>query len=125
MGRLRIRQQLVLEGGRVRLKPLKPEDGRVMAVAPPMVELLAEHRHQQDDERALVGDAWRNGDLVFSTPTGGWVTPGRFAEAMDDLIERAGVPRITPRGLRHTARTLADARHDNTLLPSLGTGGTQ
>lgn len=108
-GRVRLAQQLAVEGGRARLKPLHPGDRRVVALASPLVEMLGEHRQRQEAERVLAGDAWRGGDLVFTTPTGGWVAPESFARVMDTLVEQSGVPRITPNSLRHTARALADA----------------
>jgi integrase len=43
---------------------------------------------------------------VFTTPVGGWIDPNNFGRLMDTLIEKAGVPRITPKGLRHTAQSI-------------------
>jgi integrase len=102
--RLRITRQLVVEGGRPRLKTLGPERGqRAVALDSDIVTMLAEHRRAQDAERASAGGRWRDGDLVFATPTGGVVAPERFAAVMDDLITTARVRRVTPEGLRRMA----------------------
>ena len=104
-GRLRVSQQLVLEGGRPRLKSVEPEgDQTAIALGSPIVGRLAAHRRHQDEERAAAGERWQDLDLVFATPAGGWVAPERFADVMDDIIEAAGVPRITSQGLRRTGR---------------------
>lgn len=106
-GRLRVSQQLVLEGGRPRLKSAESEGSQaVITVGSPMVGKLAAHRRRQDTERAAAAERWEELDLVFATPTGGWVGPERFADAMDEIIEIAGVPRITSNGLRRTGRAL-------------------
>ncbi|HEX2700145.1 MAG TPA: hypothetical protein VHM89_08090 [Acidimicrobiales bacterium] len=44
--------------------------------------------------------------MVFTTALGGWLDPNNFARLMDSLIDTAGVPRITPKGLRHTAQSV-------------------
>ncbi len=50
--------------------------------------------------------AWQDSGLVFTNQLGGWIEPGNFSRTMDRLITAAGVPRITPQGLRHTAQSV-------------------
>jgi integrase len=99
-GRLRVAQQLMVEGGRARLKPVPERDRRTIPLTPSLVRMLLDHRHRQDDEHAVIGVAPDDDDLVFRVPGGGWLTPERFARVMSDLIEQSRVPRITPDGLR-------------------------
>lgn len=102
--RLSVSRQLVIEGGRPRLKKLGPECAqRAVVLDPEIVTMLAEHRRAQDAERVSAPERWRDNDLVFATPTGGLVAPERFAAAMEDLIVTAGVRRVTPEGLRRVA----------------------
>lgn len=110
--RLRAAQQLVVEGGRARLTPVPAAAQRTIALSPRIIGILAEHRERQGEDRVLAGDAWHDHDLVLCTPVGGWVSPERFSRVLDDLIGQAGVPRITPDGLRRTARALADDGRD-------------
>lgn len=118
-GWLRISQQLVVEGGRPRLKPMDSKAERALAIAPSVVEMLVGHRRQQDDERSAASVGWRDHDLVFAAPTGGWVTLERFAAVMDRIVERAEVPRITSEGMRRTARALGRARLNGDLFETL------
>ena len=68
--------------------------------------VLGSHRQRQDAEHEFVGEAWQGSGLVFTTPLGGWIDPNNFGRTMDELIEKVGVPRITPKGLRHTAQSV-------------------
>ncbi len=42
----------------------------------------------------------------LTTALGGWIDPNNFSRTMDVLTDQAGVPRITPKGLRHTAQSV-------------------
>jgi integrase len=104
---LEVRQQLAVELGRPILKQLKTEASeRVVTFGAATTKALARHRDQQDRDAEFVGDAWQESGLVFTTAWGGWVDPNNFGRLMDELIVRAGVPRITPKGLRHTAQSV-------------------
>ena len=65
-----------------------------------------DHRSKQGSEAEFVGAAWQDHGLVFTTALGGWIDPNDFGRLMDSLIQRAGVARITPNGLRHTAQSI-------------------
>ena len=71
-----------------------------------MTAVLEAHRERQAAEAAFAGDAWEGSGLVFTTALGGWIDPNNFSRTMDVLIEKVGVPRITPKGLRHTAQSV-------------------
>lgn len=102
-----VTQQLAVERGRPVLKQLKTEHSeRVVTFGPSVVTVLEAHRERQLAEQDFVGDAWEESGLVFTTPLGGWIDPNNFGRLMDTLIEKVGVPRITPKGLRHTAQSV-------------------
>ena len=104
---LTVHQQLAIERGHPVLKQLKTEHAdRVVTFGPATANLLAAHRERQEAERRLLRDAWENTGLVFTNPVGGWVDPSNFGRTMDRLIAESGVPRITPKGLRHTAQSV-------------------
>jgi integrase len=115
-GCVRVAQQLMVEGGRARLKPVPERDRRVVPLPPSVVGMLLAHRHRQDDERA-VSSATARDDLVFRAPGGGWLTPERFARVMNDLIEQTPVPRITPDGLRNAGPLLGHRDSGSTKPP--------
>lgn len=104
---LTVHQQLAIERGHPVLKQLKTEHAdRVVTFGPTTAAMLSDHRKQQEAERRLVGDAWSDTGLVFTTAFGTWVDPSNFGRLMDGLVAKAAVPRITPKGLRHTAQSV-------------------
>ena len=104
---LTVHQQLAIERGHPVLKQLKTEHAdRVVTFGPATAAVLSAHRERQDAERRLLRDAWEDTGLLFTNPAGGWVDPSNFGRVMDRLIDSAGVPRITPKGLRHTAQSV-------------------
>jgi integrase len=104
---LAVVQQLAVERGRPVLKQLKTEASqRTVTFGPATRVALSAHRDRQQAEAEFAGGAWTDSGLVFTTALGGWVDPNNFGRLMDALIERAGVPRITPKGMRHTAQSV-------------------
>lgn len=104
---LEVVQQLALERGRPVLKQLKTESSdRVVTFGLATAAVLTAHLEHQGQEAAFVGPGWQRSGLVFTTALGGWVDPNNFGRLMDSLVDKAGVPRITPKGLRHTAQSV-------------------
>ena len=66
---------------------------------------LARRRAEQATERLLAGPAWVNNDLIIATRQGQLVLPRSYDRALALLVEKAGLPRLTSHGLRHTAAT--------------------
>jgi integrase len=56
----------------------------------------------QDREKALLGSAYRDNDLIFAMPNGDPVKLPTFAKAFDRTVKRAGVERRTLKHLRQT-----------------------
>lgn len=70
-------------------------------------EALREHRTRQSAERPKMGPIWRHHDLVFCNTIGGAIRASTFRwQSFLPLIKKAGVPRIRPYDMRHTAATL-------------------
>jgi integrase len=102
-----VAQHLAIEQGRPVLKALKTEASeRTVTFGPATAAVLVEHRQRQDAEAAFVGAAWRGSGLVFTSEVGGWIDPNNYRRLMDQLVDKAGVPRITPKGMRHTAQSV-------------------
>lgn len=101
---LYVRQQLAIERNRPVLKQVGPDHGadRIVTFGPATAGALARHRAAQALERDRAGDTWVESGLVFTTRVGGWVDPSNVGRLMDGLIDLAGVPRIPPKGMRHT-----------------------
>ena len=62
-------------------------------------------RSEQATERLLAGRAWEDNDLIIATRQGGLVLPRSYDRALALAVDKAGVPRLTSHGLRHTAAT--------------------
>jgi integrase len=70
--------------------------------------VLLEHRENQDEERALLGEHWRDpwGDLVFTTDTGAPIHISILRRHFQRVFQQAELPPIRSHDLRHTAATL-------------------
>jgi integrase len=74
--------------------------------AAPVVDLLAEHKHEQKKQR-LAARVWEYEDLVFTNAIGDFIDPSNLRREIARLCEDAGIrPAISPNELRHTTATL-------------------
>jgi integrase len=64
---------------------------------------LTKRRAEQAAERLAAGTEWEDNDLVVATRSGRLVLPRSYDRALATIVERAGLPRLTSHGLRHTA----------------------
>ncbi len=95
-------------GGQQFEKDTKTQAGRRrVALDPATVTALREHRKRQLEERIAWGEAWQDHGLVFCREDGTPIRPSWVTRRLPRLAESAGVPRLTPQGLRHTWATLA------------------
>lgn len=103
---VRIDEALIeVEGRPVWTEGKNERSRRTFGVDADTLARLAEHKTRQDEERLLAGNDWDDQDLVLATRTGNRASPGNFDQTLDRLVKRAGVPRLTSHGLRHTAAT--------------------
>jgi len=66
---------------------------------------LATRRAAQAAERLAAGQSWEDNDLIVATRTGRLVLPRSYDRALATIVDKAGLPRLTSHGLRHTAAT--------------------
>ena len=105
-GTVRIEQALVEVHGRPEWTEGKnARSRRPIPIDPDIARELATHRKFQAEERLAAGPAWHDDGLVVTTRTGNRVSPGNFDQTLERLVAKAGVPRLTSHGLRHTAAT--------------------
>lgn len=104
---LHVLQQLTTKRGRPVLKQLKTQPSeRIVTFGAATAAVIEAHREKQPAEAEFAGAAWKDQALVFTTALGGWADPNKFGRLMESLVERAGVPRVTPKGPRHTAQSI-------------------
>ena len=105
-GTVRIEQALIEVSGNVEWSSGKNERSRrTIPIDPATAKALAAHRRFQAEERMAAGPAWIDTGLVVTTKTGNRVSPSNFDQTLARLVHKAGVPRLTSHGLRHTAAT--------------------
>ena len=78
---------------------------RLVPLSTETVRALNRRRAEQAEERLLAGPDWEDNDLIISTRNGRHVLPRAYDRSLALLVEKAGVPRLTSHGLRHTAAT--------------------
>lgn len=97
-----VRQQLTFLAGEFRFKPTKTRQGtRLVAISPDASEVLVRHRERQEADRSLLGSAWAESGLVFTSEVGTPIHPQNFYGTWAKLKRRAGVPHMRLHDLRH------------------------
>ncbi|HEX7123338.1 MAG TPA: site-specific integrase [Gemmatimonadaceae bacterium] len=105
---LRLRWEDVdLAAGIVRVTESKtPAGRRRVTIDPDTVAVLRDHWREQTMRREALGPAWHDGGLVFDCGDGRPMSHRTIAHAMDRIIRRAEVPRLTIHDLRHVHASL-------------------
>ena len=91
---------------RMEVKATKNDKSRRISMPEPLVAILKAHQAQQEKEKAVLGSAYRDEDLVFARADGSAVNPWNFGRSVLDCIKRAKVTPITLHGLRDTHASL-------------------
>lgn len=106
-GTIEVAQQLAVVAGRPVMKDLKTESSdRIIAIGARAVDVLREHRARQAAELHVLGLDANDVELVFTSEVGGWIDPNNVGRIMERLAKKARVPRLTPKGMRHTAQSI-------------------
>jgi len=86
-----------------------------------MLELLAWKKVQQDDA-ALMGDAYQDSGMIVTNQYGGYIEPRTFKDYYNQILELSGLPHFTFHALRHTfaTRALEQGMDAKTLSVLLG-----
>lgn len=107
-GRLRLVRQLRVVRHVPEFSDLKTDRSRrQVGVDPETATLLRRHRKAQLEERLMVGDGYRDGDLLFAKPDGVHYHPEAVSKVFERRVARWGSTRITFHDTRHTWATLA------------------
>lgn len=99
----------------------KTEKGkRIIPLKPSMLMELNIHKVRQQEEKELVGDAYKDNGLVFATATGTPVEPGNLIKQHTRLLKNAKLPHVRFHDLRHTFATLMlEEKEDPKVLQEL------
>lgn len=90
----------------------EPKNGKTRQVTLPesLVPIIEAHRAKQDEDRRILGAAYKEDGLVFALADGSPVTPNSFGATFYELVKRAGVTPIRLHDLRDTHASLL-AKH--------------
>ena len=93
---------------------------RALDLPPALVALLRAHRIAQLERRLALGELWADHDLVCASEVGTPIDLHNVANRFRRLCAQAGVPKIRPYDLRHTAISLmAEQGHDLKAISEL------
>lgn len=105
---LYVRQSVIEQRGKVMITTPKTEKGiRRIALSPDALEMLEQHRKRQEAERQMLGTAWPDTGLVFTSEVGTLLHPRNFTRTWHTLQKNAKVRKIRLHDLRHLHASLA------------------
>jgi integrase len=97
----------------IEARPTKrPRSKATISLHPATVAKLKRRKAEQAAERLAMGEGWPGPkdiahDLVFTWADGRLVRPDTLTDIIDRMSVAAGLPRLTPHGLRHSFATAA------------------
>lgn len=124
-GTLVIRRQLVRErqkGGEYHFSTPKNGKMRVIVLAPTVVDLFQAQRAKQALMMMDAGKDWENRNLIFTNPTGGFLSYRTVYDCFKRVVKKLGLPDTRFHDLRHTYAVAAiKSGHDiKTVQANLG-----
>jgi integrase len=86
----------------LRVKSTKSEEPRQLGVPEWALEVLKEHRTEQDRHRALFGARYIDNNLIFCQPDGNYYSPDRLGARVVELMRKVGLHGVSLHSLRHS-----------------------
>jgi integrase len=110
-------QRIRKDGSRLELQEPKTARGRRTITLPASaLEVLKALRKRQLEERVFVGEAWIDGDFVFTNAVGEPLDPDAFSHRFAKLASKAGIDGVRVHDLRHAIATALMAKVDPRLV---------
>ena len=100
-----VKQQLQREhkpGGAYLIVPPKNGKKRYIPMAPSVVKLFTLQRQRQERLRKELGLSWQDCGMVFTNPTGGYLSSRTVYDCFKRLAKKIGAPNARVHDLRHT-----------------------
>jgi integrase len=108
-GVLRVAEQMQRLRSRetVTVKPKTPRSERELPLSEELISRLRAHRTNQDEERMVISERWKDYDLVFPSEVGTVIMARNLVRHFKAALQRAKLPSsFRFHDLRHTAATL-------------------
>jgi len=98
-------RQRIYGHGVVEGQPKTHRSRRSVALSPSAVSVLESMKTRQIEMRLKAGPAWKQTDYVFTTDNGVPIDPDKLSHEFRRIVNEAGLPKGTLRGLRHSYAT--------------------
>lgn len=92
----------ISKGGEYYFSTPKNEKMRVIALPQAAIELFAARRNKQALMMLDAGKAWENNNLIFTNPTGGYLSCRTVYDCFKCVVKKIGFPNTRFHDLRHT-----------------------
>lgn len=92
--------------GYVESEPKTARSRREIMLPAFVVDILKQHRQQQEEQQRAVGADWADKDLVFTNATGDYYPPNTMLKAFKRFLMSIGLPHMRFHDLRHSAATI-------------------
>jgi integrase len=87
----------------LKVKSTKSGKPRRFHIDPDVLEVLREHRREQDEHRKLYGPDYRSDlNLIFCRPDGFCLSPDKFGTRVKAALRKAGLGNLSLHSLRHS-----------------------
>ena len=108
--------------GEYHLVPTKNSKGRMLTVAPSVVEVLRRHRAKQSEARLRAGRWWEDSGLIFTDDLGRHLAPSTMYHHYKKIVASIGLPSARFHDLRHSYAVAAIRAGDDikTVQGNLG-----
>jgi integrase len=101
-GLLTVSKSLEQTRAGLRVKTTKSEEPRQLGVPEWALEVLKEHRTEQDRDRTLFGADYIDHNLLFCQPGGQYYSPDRLGARVVELMRSVGLQGVSLHSLRHS-----------------------
>ena len=101
-GLLNVSKSLEQTKAGLRVKSTKSEEPRQLGVPEWALEVLDEHRKEQDRDRAMFGRDYADNNLIFCQPGGQHYSPDRLGARVAELMRAVGLNGVSLHSLRHS-----------------------
>lgn len=98
--------------------PTKTRATRHVTLPDETLWLLRRHQAKQEQDKQLLGDAWKGSGYVFTTETGGPIRPTSVNSWLEHFAWRHNLPKINPHSLRHSFASIALAEGSDIVTVS-------
>ncbi|WCK54760.1 site-specific integrase [Aneurinibacillus sp. Ricciae_BoGa-3] len=106
-GIIRVRQTLqMIVGTGIIFKEPKSGKGRTVTMTTALINMLQNHKIQQNKSKLAFGDIYQDYGLVFTQGNGKYIQPSELTKAFKKMVNEARVTKVRFHDLRHTHATL-------------------